>query len=319
MDKIRDIETFVRVVACKSFAAAAKEQQITPVMVSRRVSQLETRLGGKLFRRSTRSLELTKEGHVFHEHCLRVLSRLDTAERLASEARNRATGHLIVTASASFGRRQVAPHLHKFMQANPDVRISLNLSDRVVDLVRSGYDLGIRIGAAPDPSLTFVNLAPNPAVVCAAPEYLARYGAPIVPEDLLRHNCLASNLHGGPAEGWRFRVDDRRVTIRVAGNLDCSDGAALRKWAVDGLGLARLPRSDVAIELTSGRLVTVLEHVMDPEGTLMAVYPRQRNLPAKTALFIDFLKGIYSCQSYWMAPEPHRDLRQPRLQVDPPA
>ena len=311
MDKIRDIETFVQVVSCKSFAAAAKAQQVTPVMVSRRMSQLEARLGGKLFHRSTRSLELTREGRVFHEHCLRVLSRLEAAERLVSEARHRATGHLIVTASASFGRRHVAPHLRKFMQANPDVRISLNLSDHVVDLVRAGYDLGIRIGGLPDPSLTIVNLAPNPTVVCAAPDYLDRHGVPIVPEDLFRHNCLASKLHGGPADGWKFRVDDRRITIRVAGNLACSDGAALRKWAVDGLGLARLPRSDIALELASGRLVTVLEHFMVPEGTLMAVHPRQRNLPAKTALFIDFLKGIYSCQAYWMSPGPHRDLRRP--------
>ncbi|WP_155402629.1 LysR family transcriptional regulator, partial [Ralstonia solanacearum] len=146
MDKLKQIEAFIAVVEHGSMAAAALTQDVTPVMIGRRINALEARLGVRLLHRSTRRIAVTEQGAVFMEQCKKALSELDRAELLVAEGRHKATGHLIVSAPAAFGRKHVAPHAPDFLRANPDVRLSFNLTDRVVNLVREGYDLGIRIG-----------------------------------------------------------------------------------------------------------------------------------------------------------------------------
>lgn len=302
MDKFREIETFVQVADLKSFAAVARAQNVTPVIIGRRMTQLEDRLGGKLFHRSTRTLSLTPVGESFLADARRILLQTEAAERLVAQARVKATGHLLVSVAAAFGRRHVAPHLHRFMEANPDVKISLNLSDQVFDILRGGYDLAIRIGAMPDASLTAVKLAPNPLQFYASPEYLRQFGTPTTPEHLLQHNCLTFNRSGGQPDGWLVRDGDRSLTLRVSGNLSCSDGATLRQWAASGLGIAQLPHTSAAPLVANGQLVTILDDFVSPDRYLMIVYPRQRNLPAKSALFIEFLKSVYNEPGYWDRP-----------------
>jgi len=172
MDKLKQIEAFIAVVEHGSMAAAALTQDVTPVMIGRRINALEARLGVKLLHRSTRRIAVTEQGAVFMEQCKKALGELDRAELLVAEGRHKATGHLIVSAPAAFGRKHVAPHAPDFLRANPDVRISFNLTDRVVDLVREGYDLGIRIGGAIDPNFVAIRLASNKRVVCGTPAYL---------------------------------------------------------------------------------------------------------------------------------------------------
>lgn len=302
VDKLREIETFVQVVDFRSFSKVALTQNVTPVMIGRRISQLEERLGGKLFMRSTRSLVLTKAGESFLVDARRILSQTEEAERLVAQARIKATGHLLVSVAANFGRRHVVPHLQRFMESNPDVKISLNLSDQVFDILRGGYDLAIRIGALPDPSLTAVNLARNPLQFYASPQYLKRFGTPSTPDQLLQHNCLTFNRQGGQQDGWLVRDGDRTITLRVSGNLSCSDGATLCQWAASGLGIAQLPQTSAAPLHVNGKLVTILEDFVSLDRYLMIVYPRQRNLPAKSALFIEFLKSVYNQPGYWSRP-----------------
>ena len=302
MDKIKQIEAFVNAAEKGSLAKAALGQGVTPVMLGRRIDALERRLGIKLMHRTTRHLTLTERGTVFFDQCKKILDELDQAEKMIGEGLNKATGHLIVSAPAAFGRKHVAPHAPAFLAANPDVKISFNLSDQVVDLVREGYDLSIRIGGTIDPSLVAVNLYSNHRVVCAAPDYLQKHGVPKNLKDLSQHNCLTFNLQGGQQRGWHFRESNKTVIIRTTGNLDCNDGELLHRWCLEGYGLAWRSTWEIQSELASGKLVTVLDDYALPNYDIMAVYPQQRYLPLKTRLFIDYLKTTYMQTDYWTQP-----------------
>ncbi len=271
-------------------------------MLGRRIDALERRLGIKLMHRTTRHLTLTERGTVFLDHCRKILDELEQAEQMIGEGLNKATGHLIVSAPAAFGRKHVAPHAPAFLAANPDVKISFNLSDQVVDLVREGYDLSIRIGGSIDPSLVAVKLCSNHRVVCASPDYLRKHGIPRTLKDLGQHNCLTFNLQGGQQRGWHFRENNKTVIVRTSGNLDCNDGELLHRWCLEGFGLAWRSTWEIQSELASGKLVTVLDDYALPNYDIMAVYPQQLYLPLKTRLFIDQLKTIYAEPDYWTKP-----------------
>ena len=299
MDKIKQMEAFVGAVEYGSFARAANAQGITPAMLGRHVDALEKRLGVRLLHRSTRALALTEEGTLFLEHCRKLFADLERAEELMAASRQSAIGHLRVSAPAGFGRRHVAPHGPAFLERHPKVRLSFDLDDRVVELAREGYDLGIRIGAVLDPNLVAIRLAPNRRVVCAAPAYLARHGTPRTLADLERHNCLAFNPQGGQHGGWSFQENGRPVTQRVRGNPDCNDGEMLHRWACEGLGLAWRSTWEIQAELARGELVTVLDDYALPDYDIRAVYPQQRHIPAKVRFFVEHLKRIYADPAYW--------------------
>lgn len=302
MNKLKELEAFVAVTEAGSLTAAALREGVTPVMIGRRLDALEKRLGVKLLHRSTRSMTVTQPGLVFLDHCRKLLADLQEAERLVSEGRRKVTGHLVVSTPAAFGRKHVAPHASAFVAENPELRMSFNLTDRVVDLVREGYDFAVRIGGAIDPSFVAIKLAGNRRVVCATPEYLSRRGEPQTLEDLAHHNCLAFNLQGGQQRGWYFQKNGKPVTIRVRGNLDCNDGELLHRWSLEGLGLAWRSTWEIQRELNSGALVTVLDEYALPHYDVVAVYPQQRHVPAKVRLFIDHLKQIYARPGYWSRP-----------------
>jgi DNA-binding transcriptional LysR family regulator len=301
MDKLTQIEAFVDVAEKGSLSRAALGQNITPVMLGRRIDALEKRLGVKLMHRSTRHLTLTEQGTLYLDHCRKLLADLGHADRMVSEGRHRATGHLIVSAPAAFGRKHVAPHAAGFVHAHPDVRISFNLTDRVVDLVRDGYDVGIRIGGVIDPSFVAVKLASNRRVVCGTPDYFERNGIPRTLDDLSQHNCLAFNLQGGQQRGWYFQDQGKQVTVRADGNLNCNDGELLHRWATEGLGLAWRSSWEIQSQLASGELITVLDDYALPQYDIVAVYPQQRHLPAKVRFFIDMLKEMYARPDYWLS------------------
>jgi DNA-binding transcriptional LysR family regulator len=299
MDKLKQIEAFIAVVEHGSMAAAALTQDVTPVMIGRRINALEARLGVKLLHRSTRRIAVTEQGAVFMEQCKKALGELDRAELLVAEGRHKATGHLIVSAPAAFGRKHVAPHAPDFLRANPDVRCSFNLTDRVVDLVREGYDVGIRIGGAIDPNFVAIRLASNKRVVCGTPAYFAKHGVPRTLDDLEKHNCLAFNLQGGQQRGWYFQQNGKAVTVKVNGNLDCNDGELLHRWMGEGLGLGWRSTWEIQPELESGALMTVLDDYALPDYDILAVYPQQRPVPAKIRFFIEHLKSVYGQAGYW--------------------
>jgi DNA-binding transcriptional LysR family regulator len=300
MDKLTQIEAFVAAVDTGSLARAALVADVTPVMIGRRIDALEKRLGIRLLHRSTRRLALTEQGTVYLEYCRKLLADLDHADNLIYEGRHTAAGHLLVSAPAGFGRKHVALHGPSFVARNPEVRVSFNLNDQVVDLVRLGFDMGVRIGGAIDPTFVAIRLAANRRVVCGTPDYFVRHGVPRSLDDLARHNCLAFNIQGGQLGGWHFRIGDKPVTVRVAGNLECNDSELLHRWTVDGLGISWRSTWEIAGQLARGELTTVLDEFALPSYDIMAVYPQQRHVPAKVRFFIEHLKAIYSEPDYWV-------------------
>jgi DNA-binding transcriptional LysR family regulator len=302
MDRFKQIETFVRVADAGSLAAAALEEGVSPVILGRRIDALEKRLGVKLMYRSTRRLVVSEEGAAFLERCRGLLTDWDQAENELSAGRRAVNGHLIVSAPAAFGRKHVAPLAPDFLADKPGLQLSFNLTDRVVDLVREGYDLSIRIGGAVDPNFVAVKLASNRRVVCGTPDYFRKFGKPKTLEDLPQHNCLAFNLQGGQNRGWYFRRNGKLATVRVGGTLDCNDGELLHRWVSEGLGLGWRSTWEIQQQLARGELETVLDEFALPDYDILAVYPQQRYVPAKVRYFIDYLKEVYASEDYWNRP-----------------
>lgn len=298
MDQFKQISTFVEVAARGSLSAAARAEGIAPAMIGRRLDALETRLGVKLLQRTTRKIALTDEGSAFLEHCQRILADLDNAESSVSERSATASGHLAISAPAGFGRQHVAPLMPSFLSEHREVTLTLNLNDRVVDLIGEGIDVAIRIADLTDSSLIGVKLADNKRVVVAAPSYINRYGIPVSLDDLGKHNCLAMSSEGSQ-RGWTFRQNGRNVTLKVTGNMVCNDGAVLHDWALSGKGLAWRSMWEVGNEIESGRLVTVLDDFSAPGNDIYAVFAQRRHLPLRIRTFVDFLRRAYAQPDYW--------------------
>src|ERR1041384_103005 len=189
MDRLKQIESFVAVATKGSLTAAANAEGVAPAVIGRRIDALEERLGVKLLVRTTRRITLTHEGSAYLEDCQRLLSDLASAEASVSAGGVKASGHLRITAPAGFGRRHVAPLVPRFLAQHPEVSLSLNLSDRVVDIVNESFDCAVRVGDLPDSSLVSVRLADNRRLCVATPAYLARAGTPQHPRELARHDC----------------------------------------------------------------------------------------------------------------------------------
>lgn len=299
MDRLKQIESFVAVATKGSLTAAAQAEGVAPAMIGRRIDALEERLGVKLLVRTTRRITLTHEGSAFLESSQRVLADLANAEASVSAGGVKASGHLRITAPAGFGRRHVAPLVPQFIAQHPDVSLSLNLSDRVVDIVNEGFDCAIRVGDLPDSSLVSVRLADNRRQCVAAPSYVQRAGVPATPAELARHECLTLSSEASQTRGWAFSVDGEVVHLRPAGRLDCSDGQVLHEWCLAGLGIAWRSTWEVARDLQEGHLVAVLEDFAAPANGVYAVFPQRRHLPLRVRLWIDFVKHLYGDPAYW--------------------
>ncbi|MFT3819442.1 MAG: LysR family transcriptional regulator [Rubrivivax sp.] len=301
MDRLKQIETLVAVAAKGSLTAAARAEGVAPAVIGRRIDALEERLGVKLLLRTTRRLSLTHEGSAFLEDCQRLLADLANAEASVSAGGVKASGHLRITAPAGFGRRHVAPLVPRFIALHPDVSVSLNLSDRVVDIVNEGYDCAVRVGDLGDSSLISVRLADNRRLCVAAPAYLQRAGAPRTPAELARHECLTLSSEASQTRGWAFIVDGALVHLRPRGRADCSDGQVLHDWCLAGLGIAWRSTWEVEREVAEGRLQTVLDEFAAPPNGIFAVFPHAKHQPLRVRLWIDFLKRSFGDPAYWAA------------------
>jgi DNA-binding transcriptional LysR family regulator len=306
MDRLKQIESFAAVATKGSLTAAANAEGVAPAVIGRRIDALEERLGVKLLVRTTRRITLTHEGSACLEDCQRILSELATAEASVTEGGVKASGHLRITAPAGFGRRHVAPLVPRFLSLHPDVSLSLNLSDRVVDIVNEGFDCAVRVGDLPDSSLVSVRLADNRRMCVATPDYLKRHGTPKTPAELGKHRCLLLSSESSQPRGWAFTVDSKVIHIRPAGTLDCSDGQVLHDWCAQGLGIAWRSTWEVQEEVSDGRLVAVLEEFAAPPNGVYAVFPQRKHLPLRVRLWIDFIKQAYGEAAYW-----GRTTRQP--------
>jgi len=296
MDAFKQVKSFVSVASRGSLSAAARAEGVTPAVIGRRLDALEQRLGVKLLTRTTRSIALTFEGAAFLEDCQRILNDLANAEASVSLGGVKASGHIRVSAPAGFGRLHVAPLMRDFLDLNPEVSCTLDLTDRIVDLVNEGIDCAIRIGELPDSSLVSIRLADNRRIVVASPAYLERHDAPATPQDLSAHECLSL----GQQRGWLFRDEDGQVmTVKVGGPLECNDGAVLHEWALAGQGLAWRSLWEVDADLRAGRLVSVLDDFAAPVTGIYAVFPQRKHLALRVRLLIDHLKNHYGRTDYW--------------------
>ncbi len=304
MDKLKAFETFVAVATKGSLSAAARAEGVAPAIIGRRLDALEEHLGVKLLVRTTRRITLTHEGSAFLEDCQRLLSDVANAEASVSAGGVKASGHLRLTAPAGFGRRHVAPLVPLFRSLHPDVTISLNLSDRVVDLAAEGFDCAVRVGDLPDSSLVSVRMADNRRLCVATPQYLARHGTPRQPSDLLQHACLTLSSDASQTRGWAFRVPTEAgghevVHLRPGGPLDCSDGQVLHDWCLAGYGIAWRSTWEVEAEIQAGRLVPVLEDFAAPPNGIYVVFPQRKHLPLRVRLWIEHLKQHYGQPAFW--------------------
>ena len=299
MDKLKQLESFVSVVARGSLTAAAKAEGVAPAIMGRRLDALEQRLGVKLLVRTTRRITLTHEGSAFLEDCQRLLADLANAEASVSAGGVKASGHLRIAAPAGFGRRHVAPLVTRFREQHADVTISLNLSDRVVDLAGEGFDCAVRVGDLPDSSLVSVRMADNRRLCVATPQYLSRYGTPQHPSALAKFDCLTLSSDASQTRGWAFEVGGKLVHLKPGGPLDCSDGQVLHDWCLAGYGIAWRSTWEVESEVGAGRLVPLLEEFAAPPNGIYAVFPQRKHLPLRVRLWLDFLKHHYGQAAFW--------------------
>ncbi len=303
MDKFKQMESFVSVAQRGSLTAAAKAEGVAPAIMGRRLDGLEEQLGVKLLIRTTRRITLTHEGSAFLEDCQRLLADLANAEASVSAGGVKASGHLRMTAPGGFGRRHVAPLVPLFHALHPDVTVSLNLSDRVVDIASEGFDCAVRVGDMPDSSLVSVRLADNRRLCVATPDYLARHGVPKQPSDLARFDCLSLSSDASQTRGWAFKLPKADgfevVYLKPSGPLDCSDGQVLHDWCLRGWGIAWRSTWEVEAEIAEGKLVSVLEDFAAPPNGIYAVFPQRKHLALRVRLWIDFLKLHYSRAGFW--------------------
>ncbi len=308
MDRFKALQTFLDVAKSESLSVVAREEGVTPAMVGRRIDQLETDLGVKLFKRSTRKITLTPEGVSFHDDVRNILNELRAAEESLSVGARSASGRLIVSAPTAFGRKHIAPHLPAFIEAHPNLSVTLHLSERLVDLKNERVDLAIRIADLKNADLIAVRLARNHRVVVASPAYIKRKGKPVDLHDLVRHNCLVTATEEGLADNWTFRADKAdkadaakagNIAVKVAGHMQCNDGEVLTRWALEGQGLAWRSAWEVSEEIEKGRLIEVLGAYAAPGNDIYAVYSERKFLPAKVRLFIDFIKKAFGDPPYW--------------------
>ncbi|RZL94192.1 MAG: LysR family transcriptional regulator [Variovorax sp.] len=307
MDRLTQLESFVSVATRGSLTAAARAEGVAPAIMGRRIDALEERLGVKLLVRTTRRITLTHEGSAFLEDCQRLLVEVANAEASVSAGGVKASGHLRVTAPAGFGRRHVAPLVPRFHALHPEVRISLNLSDRVIDVAGEGYDCAVRVGDLPDSSLVSLRLADNRRRCVATPEFVRRHGAPRHPGDLVRFSCLTLSSDASQTRGWAFRVPaedgaeggDQVIHLKPTGPLDCTDGQVLHDWCLAGHGIAWRSTWEVEAEIDAGLLVPLLDAFAAPPNGVYAVFPQRKHLPLRVRLWIDFLKQQYAMPEFW--------------------
>lgn len=291
MDRPRtdDVAVFLRVADRASFSAAARELHVTPGAISKHVARLEARLGVRLFERSTRSVKLTDEGRAALSHARSALAAIDGLADLAARSRGLLEGTVRVTAPAPFGRKFVAPLIADFRALHPKVDFELQLSDAIVDLLQSDFDLAIRIGALADSTLVARRLAANERVLVASPAYLDAHGSPALPSHLAAHTCLVFAYPGSLQNVWSLRSGRRRARVTVRGELRSDNGEVLRDWCVRGLGISLRETWDVVNELRDGSLRRVLPKWEAEPTSIFAVRAPRTPLPYRLSAFLDFV------------------------------
>ncbi len=288
-DPTWDMRLFVLIARHGSLAAAARALDLTPPAATKRLAALEARLGVRLLNRTTRSLSLTSEGETYLQHATRILADIREMEDVLAQGRATPRGLLRVNATLGFGRDTIAPLVSRFCARHPEVEVQMEVTDRPVDLVESGFDLAIRFGALPDKRLNARRIMSNRRFLCASPAYLEAHGTPATLADLARHRCIVHRQNDDAHGIWRFQHHDHTEAVKVRGRLSSNDGDIVLGWALDGHGILIRSEWDLARYLDSGRLRVVLPEFTLPDADLFVYYPSRRNQSVRMRAFIDFL------------------------------
>lgn len=300
MDRVGDLTLFLRVLDLGSITAAAHSLDLSVAVASQRLKRLERELGVRLLHRTTRRLHPTPEGVALAERGRVLVEDLESLGAGLREAATEIAGTLRVTLSASFGRQHVSPLLPKFLARHPKLRLSVHLSDQVVDLVSEGFDLAIRIGAMEDSQLVARRIAANRRVLCASPDYLRRRGQLKVPRDLQDHECLLLFGSSGRQDVWRLHdAQGKEMPVRVQGRFESNLGELLRDASVAGEGIAIHSLWHVADDLRTGRLQVVLPDFPLTTTAISAVMPQRRQVPPRVRAFVDFLVEEFGDNPPW--------------------
>lgn len=290
MDRIGDIALFLRVLDLGSISAAARSLDLSVAVASQRLKRLERALGVRLLHRTTRRLHTTPEGQALAERGRVLVQDLEALAEGLRESALGVSGTLRVTMSASFGRQYVSPLLPEFQALHPGVRVSAHLSDDLVDLVREGFDLAIRIGPLDDSGLVARRIAANHRVLCASPDYLRRHGTPRTPQELAGHAGVLLMGRDGRQDVWTLTTPDGgTVKVRMESRFESNFGELLRDAVLAGQGIAVHSLWHVVEDLRAGRMVAVLPDYPPPLTQISAVMPARRLQPPRVRSFVDFL------------------------------
>ena len=293
MDRLSAVKLFMRVVELGSFSKAAAELGIGQPAVTKQVARMEQQLGARLLHRSTHGVTATEIGALYYEKCRTIAHHVDEADSVAALLQSQVRGAMRVSTSVAFGRRVLGPLLMRFMRANPDLQIDLAVDDRYVDLIEQGVDVAVRMGRLADSTLGARYLGMNPWVLVASPGFLAAREAPAQPQDLAARDCLIYSTVQGDAR-WHFTgPGGRPESVAVKGPLRSNSLSLLLEAAVEGLGIAALPRYVAQEALVQGTVVPLLGAWSLPAQEVHAVFPSPRMLPLKVSGFVGFLQAQF--------------------------
>ncbi|RJG08390.1 LysR family transcriptional regulator [Massilia cavernae] len=285
---------FSLLVRAGSLSAAARELNVTTAGVSKRLSQMEARLGARLLHRTTRRIGLTAEGEIYLSNARRILADIEDMEQMITSAGSAPKGLLRVNATLGFGRSHVAPLISAFHKRYPDVDIQLQVTVNPPSVIEDACDVWIRFGEPPDTRVIARRLASNRRLICAAPSYLERHGTPRVPNDLAQHSCIGIR-QGEEGYGiWHLSQGQRTETVKVRGALSTNDGEIAVNWALEGNGIIMRAEWNIAKYLESGRLRQVLANWDTPPADIYAVYPYQLQTAARVRTFVDFVAEAFA-------------------------
>lgn len=287
------IPVFVAVVENGSFSAAAQSLAMTKSAVSKRIANLESSLGVRLFHRTTRTLRLTEAGERFSDYARHSIGLAEEGFAELSHYQTRPQGTLRVNAPMAFSQRHIVPTIPKFLERYPEINVVLNLNDQLIEMVEGAFDISIRIGALQDSSLIARKLCDCHSVLCASPTYLEQNGVPTTPHDLVDHNCLYYSLFQAGTE-WSFSKDNQHYRVTPKGNFVVNNSEAIEEVLKQGGGIAQMPLFLVSSALEKGELVPILSDYALPVHAIYAVYPQRKHLPEKVRVFIEHLQNDIS-------------------------
>ncbi|WP_412495640.1 LysR substrate-binding domain-containing protein [Shewanella chilikensis] len=276
---LQDLKIFSETARQGNLSRVAQQLDLTPAATSAAIKRLEAQLNTVLFVRSTRSLRLTQEGEIFLQHCNEALNILDDGFQAIQRGQSLLKGKLQLSLPSDLGRNRLLPILDEFMERHPQVSIRVQISDRLTDIYRQPVDIAFRYGLPADSALIALPLCrQNDRVLCASPDYIARFGAPGSPEELAQHNCLCFMLADATHSKWHFQSTSGQITVQVKGDRVADDGELVRRWAVAGKGIAYKSRLDISEELKNGQLLQLCPEWRGEEAPLNMLCADRRQL-----------------------------------------